>query len=110
MAKGQKTGGRQKGTPNQVSRTVREILSQVIAEEMEALPELLENLDPKQRIEVVIKLLPYVTPKVDQSILQQESHTDSQNRFYENIIEQMKKKNIKPKDPNKTYDYTCGDK
>ena len=64
MAKGTKTGGRVKGTPNKLTKEIRAVLKNVMAEEIEALPQLLINLEPRERIEIVIKLMPFVVPKV----------------------------------------------
>ena len=61
---GKKFGGRQKGTPNRLTRELRAVLKDLIHEELEALQEKLDHLDPKERLEVLVKLLPYVLPMV----------------------------------------------
>lgn len=61
---GMKFGGRQKGTPNRLTRELRAVLKDLIHEELETLQETLDHLDPKDRLEVLVKLLPYVLPKV----------------------------------------------
>jgi len=63
--KGQKTGGRTVGTENKVTKELRTVLKNVICKELEDLPGQLAKLDVKDRLEVVIKLLPYALPKVD---------------------------------------------
>ena len=70
MAQGYKTGGRQKGTPNKLTKEMRDVLKGVVAEELEGLPQRFDELDTKERLELFIKLLPFVLPKT-QSI----SHT-----------------------------------
>lgn len=70
MAQGYKTGGRQKGTPNKLTKEMRDVLKGVVAEELEGLPQRFNELDTKDRLELFIKLLPFVLPKT-QSI----SHT-----------------------------------
>ncbi|MDC1204268.1 hypothetical protein N8085_02555 [Salibacteraceae bacterium] len=40
-------------------------LKQVIEEELEKLPDHLKQLDPLERVNVIVKLLPYVFPKVN---------------------------------------------
>lgn len=65
MAKGKKTGGREQGTPNLLTKEMREILKGIIGKEMELIPETLKNLAPEKRLEMVLKLLPYVLPKVE---------------------------------------------
>jgi len=65
MAKGYKTGGREQGTPNKLTKELRTILKNILAKELETLPEHLEKLETKDRLELVIKLIPYVLPKVE---------------------------------------------
>ncbi len=65
MAQGFKTGGRQKGTQNKVSGTIKEMISLSIRKELESLPTLLKKLEPKERIEVMIKLMSYLVPKAN---------------------------------------------
>jgi len=65
MAKGMKTGGRETGTPNRLTRELRNVLKEVIAKELTIIPETLEKLEPKDRLEMVLKLIPYVLPKVE---------------------------------------------
>ena len=68
-----KTGGRTKGTPNKVTSELRDSLKQLIDGELIGLSERLEELEPKERVELLIKLLPYIMPKV-----QTVSHTQDE--------------------------------
>jgi hypothetical protein len=61
---GKKTGGRVAGTPNRLTKELRTVLRDMIAAELDALPTTLEGLPPKERLDVVIKLLPFCLPKV----------------------------------------------
>ncbi len=61
---GKKTGGRVAGTPNRLTKELRTVLRDMIAAEMDALPKTLEGLTAKERLDVVIKLLPFCLPKV----------------------------------------------
>jgi prophage DNA circulation protein len=63
MANGIKTGGRTKGTPNRTTAETKELLQKVVTNELDNLTESLESLTPKERLDVVIKLLPYLLPK-----------------------------------------------
>jgi len=56
---GKKHGGREKGTPNKLTKDLRNILKDIIYNELELLNEKLDELESKERIELVIKLLPY---------------------------------------------------
>jgi hypothetical protein len=61
---GKKTGGRVAGTPNRLTKELRTVLRDMIGAEMDALPKTLEGLSAKERLDVVIKLLPFCLPKV----------------------------------------------
>lgn len=65
MAKGIKTGGRKQGTPNILTREIRAILKGIIAKELETLPATIEQFEPEKRLEIILKLLPYVLPRVE---------------------------------------------
>lgn len=62
---GNKYGGRKKGTPNKLTKELRSVLKEVIYNELENIEEQLDELEPKQRLELVIKLMPYVFPKME---------------------------------------------
>ena len=61
---GNKYGGRSKGTPNRLTKELRTVLKDVIYRELESIELRLDELDPKERIELTIKLMPYVFPKL----------------------------------------------
>lgn len=48
-----------------LTNNLRETLKTIMQKEIERLPETLETLDPKERLNVVCKLMPYVFPKVE---------------------------------------------
>lgn len=48
-----------------LTRGLRETLKVIMQNEIEKLPATLEGLEPKDRLNVVCKLLPYVFPKVE---------------------------------------------
>ena len=64
MAKGFKTGGRELGTPNKTTSELRRVLKHMVDNELQNLQDNINGLEPKERIELLIKLLPYVMPKV----------------------------------------------
>ena len=67
---GKKYGGRSKGTPNKLTKELRSVLKGVVYNELETIQDKFEHLDPKERLELLIKLLPFVLPKVESA-----SHT-----------------------------------
>ena len=60
---GKKYGGRQKGTPNKLTKELRTLLKDIMYSELEELQEHLRTLNSKERIELIIKLMPYILPK-----------------------------------------------
>ena len=40
-------------------------LKEIVQKEIEQLPTLLQQLEPKERVRTILSLLPYVTPKVE---------------------------------------------
>ena len=44
---------------------LRQVLKAIMQKEIERLPETLEALDTKERLNVVCKLMPYIFPKVE---------------------------------------------
>lgn len=63
MATGIKTGGRTKGVVNKTTAETKEILQKIVSNELDNISTLLEKLEPKERIDAVIKMLPYIVPK-----------------------------------------------
>ena len=61
---GKKYGGRQKGTPNKLTKELRSVLKDILYQELEQIQVHLDSLKPKERIELLIKLMPYALPKV----------------------------------------------
>ena len=47
-----------------LTKELRDSLKELVKKEIKDLPKHLESLDPKDRINVVIKLMPFVFPKV----------------------------------------------
>ena len=61
---GIKHGGRKKGTPNRLTREHRDVLKDVVYQELSLVQENLSKLDPKDRIDLLIKLIPFVCTKI----------------------------------------------
>ena len=56
-------GGRQKGTPNRVTATLKEWVADLLDRNRERIEEDLEALDPKDRLLMLERLMGYVLPK-----------------------------------------------
>jgi hypothetical protein len=65
MATGIKTGGRTKGTPNKTTKEIRNVLKNVIDNEINNIETSFKEITAKERLEILIKLIPYVLPKVE---------------------------------------------
>ncbi|HBL73780.1 MAG: hypothetical protein A2W90_16975 [Bacteroidetes bacterium GWF2_42_66] len=85
MARGVKTGGRQKGTSNKLSGTVKEMITQFVENEVQNLPGLLIQLEPKEKVDFIIKLLPFIIAKPIPKEEQTESFEERRKRFIQQI-------------------------
>ncbi len=83
--KGQKTGGRQKGTPNKATKEIRDFFSNFFNENKELFMNDLLSLEPLQRLSILPKILPFVMPKPQAEPENNEPEPfqrhDPQNRF-----------------------------
>lgn len=71
MAKGKKTGGRTAGTPNKKTAAIREVVTNIV-EEYSSSQQMMKDiaeLDPKDRLMVIVKLTEYVIPKLQSTTL-----------------------------------------
>lgn len=73
-------GGRTAGTPNKVSGTLKEWLTSLIDKNRDQIEKDLQDLEPKERLQMMEKLMQYVIPKqaAQQVKLDFESMTDEQ--------------------------------
>lgn len=64
--KGVRYGGRQKGTPNKATASIREAVDNVLGGYMNSglMLEDFKVLDSKERLEIAIKLMQFVAPKM----------------------------------------------
>lgn len=68
-----KTGGRKIGTPNKTTAETKEFIQNIVNNELTFIEDLMLELTPKERVDAVIKLLPYIVPKTSEvSIIESE--------------------------------------
>ncbi|HLN20616.1 MAG TPA: DUF5681 domain-containing protein [Bacteroidales bacterium] len=81
--------GRKPGKPNMITYDMREALRTILEAEIKTLPELLKQMNPEKRADVLAKLLQYVAPKMQNVEMQTEfdKMTDEQ---LDMIIERLK--------------------
>jgi hypothetical protein len=56
-------GGHQAGTPNRATATTREWIQQLLEENQDSIREDLKKMSAKDRVNALLSLIPYVTPK-----------------------------------------------
>lgn len=56
-------GGRKKGTPNAVTANVQKGIAEIVNGNIDTLREDLKAMTPKDRVDAIAKLLPYVVPR-----------------------------------------------
>lgn len=65
MARGKKTGGRKKGTPNKVTSHTREQIQEIVDALLPDCLAIIRSIDdPAKQIDALSKLLPYIMPKM----------------------------------------------
>lgn len=62
--KGNKTGGRVQGTPNKFTTDLRAKINTIVEKQIDNIEKDLEALDPKERLQIVEKLISYCVPKL----------------------------------------------
>ena len=69
MAKGFKTGGRQQGTPNKITKDLRERINGFLNDNWNSLQSDFKKLEPKDKLLFYEKLLQYGLPKLQSTEL-----------------------------------------
>ena len=83
---GRKFGGRMKNTPNKSTQQSKAIVQKVINNELDNLEVLLSKLTANERVNALIKLLPFVIPK--QSEISIDTPTHQLQPIVLNLIEE----------------------
>lgn len=78
-----KTGGRTRNTPNKINAQTKLVIQNLVNVEVQKLPELLDSLKPKDRAEILVKLISFVVPK--QSKIELEA--DIKDRFTPVVVQ-----------------------
>ncbi len=61
------------------------MLSQAVSQEMQSLPSIFNRLEPKDKLEAIIKLLPYLLPKAEASAEKSKTPQEAHNDFVTRI-------------------------
>lgn len=86
MATGIKTGGRQKGVLNRTTSETKEVLKKIVNKELNGINSLLRKLEPKERVDALIKLLPYIVPKQNAISLEREISFENEELKFTPIV------------------------
>ena len=78
--------GRPKGSENKGSKEFKEALDLFMNEAIKEVPELYSQLDAKEKLDYLAKLSPYVTPRITEKHLIDESEIPEQPLFIENTM------------------------
>lgn len=90
--KGQKTGGRQKGTPNKVTSDIRQAYRQIIEDNLPNVDKWLKKIAedrPERALMFIIRLSDYVIPKM-QSIQFTDDFDNMSDDQLDRIIDELK--------------------
>ena len=80
---GRKFGGRAKGTANKTTNEIREHYQKLISNNLELLQNDLNELEPKERLKIILELSKFVVPTLKAI----EMNTDSNDNFTPIIFE-----------------------
>ncbi len=64
MEKKEKTGGRTKGTPNHTTKEIRNLYQSLVSENIKLLNDDIKQLEPFQRLKIIIELSKFVLPSL----------------------------------------------
>lgn len=62
--------GRPKGALNRSTQQLKQIINDILNSELGKIDEYLNELEPKERLNFIIKLMPYVIPKQTETIIE----------------------------------------
>ena len=71
--KREKHGGRTKGTPNKVKHPTKALIQNVLDENLERLPEYFEELTAREKVDAMIRLLPFIIAKQNETLIKEDT-------------------------------------
>lgn len=94
MAKGIKTGGRTKGTPNIITAEIREKFTLLVDNNLNRLQDDIDTLEPRDRLKMIIELSKFVIPTLKATELTS-SLENGFNPIVINLREELTREEIK---------------
>lgn len=84
MAKGYKTGGRMKGTPNKTTAEIRQIFTDLLCHNIDTLQTDLEALEPRDRVKALMDISRYVLPTL--KAVETQDQAEGKNEMTINVV------------------------
>jgi hypothetical protein len=92
--KGLKTGGRTKGTPNRTTKELKELIHNIVAVQLDTIEDDLQELDPKDRLNILLRLVEYVLPKQREQKIDFSNLSDAEiDELIDKISDESKRQN-----------------
>jgi hypothetical protein len=92
--KGLKTGGRTKGTPNRTTKELKELIHNIVAVQLDTIEDDLQELDPKDRLNILLRLVEYVLPKQREQKIDFSNLSDAEiDKLINKISDESKRQN-----------------
>jgi hypothetical protein len=89
-----KTGGRTKGTPNRTTKELKEMIHNIVEVQLDTIEEDLQDLDPKDRLNILLKLVEYVLPKQREQKIDFSNLSDAEiDELINRITDETKRQN-----------------
>ena len=89
---GKKFGGRTKGVLNKSTAETRTLLNNIVGNQLDDVENLLSKLEPKEKLDAIIKLLPYVLPRQSEIAIESK---EEEEHFHPITVNLIKPKNAK---------------
>jgi hypothetical protein len=89
-----KTGGRTKGTPNRTTKELKELIHNIVEVQLDTIEEDLKDLEPKDRLNILLKLVEYVLPKQREQKIDFSNLSDAEiDELINRITDETKRQN-----------------
>lgn len=83
---GKKFGGRGKGTLNKSTAETKTLLHNIVGNQLDEVENLLMKLEPKEKLDAIIKLLPYVLPRQSEIAIESKEEEERFKPITVNLI------------------------
>jgi hypothetical protein len=74
--------GRKKGSPNKITKAIRPMIKDIVENELIDFQKVLGELDPKDRANLILKLIEFIIPRANENTESTELKPQDQDSFY----------------------------